>query len=61
MGATKAAEVEDDDDASKAREQSVYADPIPSPAPNAIDAHLVTGLPMPTQENWFYHDDDDES
>lgn len=51
MGATKAAEVEDDDDASKAREQSVYADPIPRPAPNAIDAHLVTGLPMPTQEN----------
>lgn len=51
MGATKAAEAEEDDDASKAREQSVYADPIPSPAPNAIDAHLVTGLPMPTQEN----------
>lgn len=31
--------------ASKAREQSVYAEPIPSPAPKAIDAHLVTGLP----------------
>lgn len=31
--------------ASKAREQSVYAEPIPIPAPNAIDAHLVTGLP----------------
>jgi hypothetical protein len=41
--ANKVAEVEED--ASKTREQSVYAEPIPIPAPKAIDAHLVTGLP----------------
>jgi hypothetical protein len=40
--ANKVAEVEED--ASKTREQSVYAEPIPIPAPKAIDAHLVTGL-----------------
>lgn len=27
-------------------EHSVYADPRPAPAPNAVDAHRVTGLPM---------------
>lgn len=43
------AEVEDD--ASKKREQSVYAEPIPIPAPKAIDAHLVTGLPKASQKN----------
>lgn len=37
---------DEEEGASKAREQSVYAEPIPSPAPKAIDAHLVTGLPI---------------
>lgn len=27
-------------------EQSVYADPIPTPAAKATDAHWVTGLPV---------------
>jgi len=34
-----------DDEESKKREQSAYAEPIPIPAPKAVDAHLVTGLP----------------
>lgn len=41
---------EDEEGASKAREQSVYAEPIPIPAPKAIDAHLVTGLPIQNQK-----------
>lgn len=32
-------------EASNLWEQSEYADPIPTPAPRAIDAHLVTGEP----------------
>jgi len=31
-------------DPSKIREQSVYADPRPTPAPKATAAHLVVGL-----------------
>ena len=34
-----------DDEESKKREQSAYAEPIPIPAQQAVDAHLVTGLP----------------
>lgn len=44
-------EEEEEEGASKAREQSVYAEPIPSPAPKAIDAHLVTGLPTHKTQN----------
>ena len=33
-------------DPSKIREQSVHADPMPTPAPKAIDAQRVTGVPI---------------
>lgn len=42
-----------DDEEPKRREQSAYADPIPIPAPKAIDAHLVTGLPTPNTTKWI--------
>lgn len=48
LGAAKLAE--DEEGESKAREQSEYAEPIPIPAPKAIDAHLVTGLPIQNQK-----------
>ena len=38
-------------DPSNKREQSVYADPMPTPAPKATDAQRVTGLPSITNQN----------
>lgn len=37
--------------ASDKREQSVYADPMPTPAPKATDAQRVTGVPGMTNHN----------
>jgi hypothetical protein len=38
-------------DPSNKREQSVYADPMPKPAPKATDAQRVTGVPSITNQN----------
>lgn len=36
---------------SNKREQSEYADPMPTPAPKATDAQRVTGVPGMTNHN----------
>lgn len=45
IGASEMLGVNFDEDPSNFWEHSVYADPMPTPAPKATDAQRVTGLP----------------